>query len=307
MRLPSVRQAFNLTDNPFDPELPEIGRRSGDPINLQLYKEEKFKALRERLCDLVCMDVAGMAAAQSRLTRALFRDKNPDTEPVQRSAILLIVGPSGSGRSTLANMLAAHVLRSSGHQANIKPFKVFDLPFSNYVEPPDLLTRFAAKVDEISQAFSDFSGNVLLVIENLPGSAFNQVLDASERLIRLNRVFIVTSTDSALLKRDLDASIVHIEAVELTRLTAEQVAAWIKHRVPQYRNGDIPALRNEPESLLFPFAESALRQVVGKPLQQARNWAYKRIDDRRNELAQRPNLVEAVSAELDDLRARMIT
>ena len=240
-----MRQVFNLTDNPFDPELPEIGRRSGDPINPELYRDEKFKTLRDRLSGLICMDVAGMATARARLTRALFRDKNPDTEPVQRSAILLIVGPQGSGRSTLANMLAASVLRSSGHKANAKPFKSFELRFSNHVEPSDLPRKFADSVEEISKAYSDFSGNVLLLIENLPGLAFNQVLDASERLIRLNRVFIVTSTESGLLKRDLDASVVHIEAVELTRLTAEQAAAWIKHRVPQYRDGDIPALRNE--------------------------------------------------------------
>jgi hypothetical protein len=262
-----MHRAFHLADNPFDPELPEIGRRSGDPIHPELYRGDNFKELRAKLRELICMDVAGMAAAEAKLVRALFLDKDPKTDPVQRSAILLIVGPQGSGRTTLANMIAERVISTGGCKGCIEPWKPFELKFSNYIGPPDLRSAFTAKLEEITREFSSYSGNLLLVIENLPGSAFNHVLDASERLIRLNRVIIVTSTDGTLLKRDLAASMVHVEPVELVRLTEGQAVAWIRHRVPQYRAGDIPALENQGEKALFPFAESALKEVTNKPLQ----------------------------------------
>jgi energy-coupling factor transporter ATP-binding protein EcfA2 len=307
-----MEKTLNLTDNPFDPDLPIIGRVSGDPLRPDLYEkytDEPRKALRELLSKLLCMDIAGMAAAEAALPRALFRDKDPASASVQRNAILLIVGPRGSGRSTLANRVAALILQKRKSAEAIEEWERFDLVFDRHLPPPDLKGAFDSKRAEITGKYANRSGRVVLVIDNLPKSSFDYVLSAFDAFPQLSRVFIVTTTDTELLQdRELDASGIHIEPVELTRLTAEEVRAFIKDRVPKFHADDFPALQNQSDLSLFPFAESFALAMAEKPkpLQMVRTWAYKRIDERHDELSKRPGLIEAAAAEPAELRNRLI-
>jgi hypothetical protein len=127
---------------------------------------------------------------------------------------------------------------------------------------------------------------------------------------KLARVVIVTTDDESLNERDLDAAGIWIEIVEQPKLTAQDVRAFIAHRVPKYRCNKIALLDANPDLALFPFAVTAAESAVGgggsKPLVGVNAWLVRQIEKRHRELVEGQNVIDVVDAELSDLRARLI-
>src|SRR5229473_1812359 len=96
-----MESTLGLRDNPFDPEVPGFGRLAGRALTVDTNPE---------LISLVCLKVAALRKAEENLLFAVFHDDAAANAAVKQSIILLIVGPRGSGRSTLTSLIRKRIL-----------------------------------------------------------------------------------------------------------------------------------------------------------------------------------------------------
>jgi hypothetical protein len=92
-------------------------------------------------------------------------------------------------------------------------------------------------------------------------------------------------------------------------VTEQDVRAFIAHRVPKYRCSEITVLDANPDLALFPFATTAPEKAIGggsKPLGGVNTWLVRQIERQHRDLIEKQNLIDAKSAELSELRARLI-
>jgi energy-coupling factor transporter ATP-binding protein EcfA2 len=286
-----MKETLNLNENPFDPECnglrcgpKPLGKKNGNGP------------------DLICRQVAGFGKAESDLLRAVFRTR-PETiaadAKIKRGAILVIVGPSGSGRTTLANLLH-HRVFATGPDWNC-----FPLEFDPYLPSLNVKQRFASLRTSIGNLYGDGEGKAFVRIENLPADQFKFVMSAFIAFPNLLSVFVVTTSDEGLLTADLAAPM-WIEVVELKKLPEDEVGTLLKDRIPKYRAADNEALKSESDLALFPFSLDAPKNTANKPIQMVRHWAGARIDNQHDELDSRPDLVDARQADAAELRTRLI-
>lgn len=295
-----MRHTFDLDDNPFDPKLPGLNDKiAGEPMPIDRYPD--------LIATLFCHGIAGVRQAEDDLRYALFGDDPAPEPPVRQSVILLIHGVRGSGRSTLARLVAGWL---TARQAT-ELWEAKEVPFDSFQpnpQPTEVRTRFDDLRKSITGVFKDDPGRVLVVVDNLPRDSFGFVVSAFKAFPRLTRVFIVTSDDAALFNSDLAAAGPLIVAVELKKLPPEDVRAFITDRVPHYRGKRVELIKQNPEFALFPFAESAPNTAVSggaKPLRNVQDWLRGQIEGRHRAL-NKPGLVDAELATAEDLRARMI-
>jgi len=283
-----MKETLNLTENPFDPEWDGM-RRGPEPLGMEA---------SSNMPDLVCRQVAGFGEAEAKLLRAVFPLA---ADPrIKRSAILLIVGPIGSGRTTLANLVLSRIAKAASHWGK------FSIEFDPYIPPDNVRARFETVRSEIHKDYGDGEGSVLVRIENLPQGEFNYVMSTFAAFPRLKRVFVVTTSDLNLLTKELNAASMHIEVSELKKLPADEVAILIKDRLPKFRAAQNNVLDAEPDLALFPFGLDAPRSTSDKPLQMVRYWAAARIDTKHAELELDPALADARQADAGELRTRLI-
>jgi hypothetical protein len=297
-----VENTLGLRDNPFDPYWPGIGRMAGRPLAVDT---------DPKLDKLVCRELAGLKACEAKLSYALFGDNTATDAPVQRDIILLIVGVRGSGRATLVSLLCSRLLNEARDASDAWwPFALPFSPFQPTIDPQEVGKQFDQLKAQIKKKYSDGRGRALVLIHNLPKLQFDRVLDLFHSFPKLSRVFIVTTEDVSLKERDLDATGMWIEVVERPKVNAQDVRAFIAHRVPGYRT-DIALLKNDPELALFPFRAVAAETAVGgnagsKPLGAVNIWLARQVEERHRQLIERQGLIDLARAPLDELRARLI-
>jgi hypothetical protein len=297
-----MNHTLGLRQNPFDPEITGLGRIAGKPLTVDSNPD---------LADLICWELAGLKRTEADLRWILFEDNPAKDAPVVRDVILVIVGVQGSGRTTLARLVRQRVNDSA--KAGAPVWEPFDAEFSPYKPAPPLLEirdRLDLLKKDVTGKLSDNTGRALVLIENLPSESFDLVLKLFHELRGLSLLFIVTTEDESLLSRDLAASGPRIEVFEQPRLTAQDVRAFIAHRVPKYRR-TIDLVEATPDLSMFPFAATAPENAVGgnggsKPVRSVNTWLVKQLERRHRELIEQQNLVDVSAAELAELRARLI-
>lgn len=288
-----MKETLNLNENPFDPEWDGI-RRGPEPLGM---------GPNSNMPDLVCRQVGGFGLAESKLLRAVFRSRPESLAAdarIKRDAVLLIVGPFGSGRTTLANLLLRRIAAAEPDWGK------FSLEFDRYIPPANVEARFQTLESQIRDEYGDGMGGALVRIENLPHHKFKYVTSKFEAFPRLRRVFVVTTADIPLLSTELSASSMYIEPAELKKLPADEVAIFIKNRVPKFRAVLNNALDTDPDLALFPFSLGAPQSTADKPLQMVRHWATVAIDNKHDELEPKAGLVDARQANAAELRTRLI-
>ena len=192
-------------------------------------------------------------------------------------------------------------------------WETFDLSFDVFLPTPDpekVEAQFQDLRGKIQKHFSDGAGQALVMADNLPKSYFDNVMSVFNAFPKLLRVFIVTSNDETLTERDLDAAGPVIERVELPKLTADEVQAFIAERVPKYLACNIPILSTDEALALFPFANTAPQSAVGtagsKPIGAVNMWLRRRVLEQHRELLERKDLLDVAKAGLAELRTRLI-
>jgi hypothetical protein len=297
-----LNDTFDLSDNPFDPVLPGLGRRiAGDAMPLDRYPD-----LIEKL---LCTDVAGLKQAEQKLRAVLFNSDTSTGDEVQ-NAILLIHGVRGSGRTTLANLVRSWFVGPAGRAA--EQWQPCDLPFDAYLplpRPEEIRDKFDDQRTRLAKLVQNGAKRVVVVIDNLPRGYFDFVVSVYKSADALQRVFIVTTDDTELVDSDLDAYDPVIEWVRLTKLSSAEVHVFIDERVRRYRSGRIALIQSDPDFALFPFARSAPETVVSggsKPLRNVQHWLRRQIVDRHNALVGQGAPANIAGLPPEDLRARMI-
>ncbi len=304
-----MKATYGLLDNPFDPELKGGLRIGNSPIMVDA--DDADPELVPQLLDMVCWKLAKLEKNEEVLRSALFGANRSQSAPVwQKNIILLIVGPMGSGRSTLASLICKRVKGSSQPQGKWITFKLVLDQYGPSPPTSEVEEKFAALRSDLKKKFSDGPGLALVLIDHLPGKAFGKVMDVFDAFPSLSRVFIVTSDDEELLTRDFDAAGMLIEPVKMEKLTADDVRAFIAERVPKYLDPTLTLPKSDPDFAFFPFRTSVPDTIVGgssAPVRAVRVRLWKRIQRHHEELANEPNLVEAARASAAELRDRMIT
>lgn len=297
-----LKKSLGLSDNPFDPLMPGLNKRiAGDAMPVDQYPN-----LVERM---FCAEVAGVREAEQKLRSALFGRRKDDDGSQVRSAILIVQGVRGSGRTTLANLIRGWLLRRRTENADL--WESCDLLFDCYTPPPatdDVRSKFSELQSALGKMIQNGSKQVVVVIDNLPCGYFNNVVSVYKSADRLNRVFVVTTDDLDLIESDLDAYEPVIEPVTLTKLTAKDVRAFINKRVGDYRCNQVKLPQSE-EFNLFPFASTAPDRAVGngsKPMRNVQQWLRRQIEERHDLLAGQGDALDVADLAAEALLQRMI-
>jgi hypothetical protein len=298
------QDTFALKMNPFGPTFPAAAENlSRLPFLTNLDRRPlRLDQCADLLEPLFCggiLDIDAHMTKFHRLMRRLGYQFSGNPARSMQSALIVIRGAIGSGKTTLGARMIADMARLPG-----KPFACFYVP--DHAQDTDN-TRVAA-LDGLHDKIAAIpAGNhVAALVENVSEASLKAAVSRFNMLENWPRLFVLTTHNLKLLDADerTMAGEATIEVFTLRNVTPDDAEAYVKHRLPQYRD----PRRSEIEDLssVFPFRPGqAGRYVQGHAdkgavpivLRQLNTRFGEMLTEHADKLRLRPGLVPVVKAE----------
>jgi hypothetical protein len=253
------RETMALRGNPFGPKIeltPENRQRIAFLTNLHRspLRLDQSEQLRSLFCDRI-LGLEGHMDRFRRLMRKLDYVFEGDPSRSAESALIVIRGAQGAGKTTLGSWMIAEIARLPGEQPHV-------------MNPPE-------PIDETPSAFRTTLEQMTVGIENVPRGqhlaalirnvtqeTLNAAIARFNELPHWPRLFVLTTSNLKLLSADprTIGGKAEIAVFDLRNVEPADAEAYVAHRLPQFRDPDRPEIREVSE--VFPFSPGLAGRFV---------------------------------------------
>lgn len=252
---------FALTENPFRP-IKKIGKGNPGTMNnldqqpLQIHKVPELRRLFVETAGQFRDCIRRFEEAMEE--NGYSRDESQDT---QQSLSFVIRGPSGAGKTTLANYLAS--VAAEYKLPNPKTWTTVD--YLSVDSFPQLQTQ-RERIDAVLKALKDRVGDDnygCVILDNLETDDDEYIQTALKGIVQTRIViaFLIAKGASAFGRRASFAAFGYPE-FGLEFLNEDQALAFVAARLETFRCAAAPAWIKQQKWVTFPFSPVEIKRAV---------------------------------------------